>query len=93
MTEKTRLIRNLYWNQSADIKIGNEKSKEVEIQRGARQGCVLSPDLFSLYSENIMEEIKDIEGIKIGVENIRRNKDRGENIRRNKDGRGKHKKE
>ena len=42
----------------------------MEIQRGARQGCVLSPDLFSLYSENIMEEIKDIEGIKIRGENI-----------------------
>ena len=65
-----RLIRNLYWNQSAEIKIGNEKSKKVEVQRGVRQGCVLSPDLFSLYSEKIMEEIKDIEGIMIGGENI-----------------------
>ena len=45
-------------------------SKYVEIKRGVRQGCVLSPDLFLLYSEIIMREIKDIDGIKVNGENI-----------------------
>ena len=30
------------------------------------QGCVLSPDLFSLYSENILSTVQDLEGVQIG---------------------------
>ena len=58
-----RLIRNLYWNQKAAIKIGDQISNYVDIKRGVRQGCVLSPDLFSLYSEKILRGIKDMKGI------------------------------
>ena len=35
-----------------------------------RQGCVLSPDLFALYGENILQEIEDLEGIIVGGVNI-----------------------
>ena len=65
-----RIIKNLYWNQTAKVKIGDNLSKEVEVQRGARQGCVLSPDMFTLYSEEVMSELKELEGIRIGGENI-----------------------
>ena len=61
-----RVIQDLYWRQQAAIKI----DKDVEIKRGVRQGCVLSPDLFLLYSEINMREIKDIDGIKVNGENI-----------------------
>ena len=60
----------MYWNQTAKVKIGDNLSNEVEIQRGARQGCVLSPDMFTLYSEEVMRELKDMEGIRIGGINI-----------------------
>ena len=40
-----RLIRNLYWDQKAAIRIGDEISNYVNIKIGVRQGCVLSPDL------------------------------------------------
>ena len=35
-----------------------------------RQGCVLSPDLFSLYTQIILEEMSELPGIRIGGRNI-----------------------
>ena len=43
---------------------------EREIKRGVRQGCVMSPDLFSIYGEIIWRSIIAMEGIKVGGENI-----------------------
>ena len=43
-----RMITQLYYNQSAVIKGGNEVSGEAKIRRGVRQGCVLSSMLFKL---------------------------------------------
>ena len=43
-----RLIESLYYDQAAVIRVRNETSHSVEIERGVRQGCVLSPDLFSV---------------------------------------------
>lgn len=51
-----RIITNLYWNQSAQVRIGDQMSDQVEIRRGVRQGCVLSPTLFNIYSEEIFSE-------------------------------------
>ena len=65
-----RLIQNLYWNQKVALKVGDELSEWQEIRRGVRQGCVLSPDLFNIYSKMILRTIEDLEGIKIGGNNI-----------------------
>ena len=46
-----RILRNLYWEQEAAIRVDNEYSEYKSIRRGVRQGCVLSPDLFNIYSE------------------------------------------
>ena len=51
-----RILRNLYWEQTAAIRVDNECSKYSTIQRGVRQGCVMSPDLFNLYSEIILRK-------------------------------------
>ena len=59
-----RIIRNLYWQQTAAIEIENETSIYQPIKRGVRQGCVMSPDLFSIYTEKIMKYIKDMPGIR-----------------------------
>src|SRR5215469_6237659 len=56
-----RIIKNLYWNQKVAVKIDDDESKWQCIKRGIRQGCVMSPDLFNLYSEMIMREIKELE--------------------------------
>ena len=69
-----RMIMNLYWNQKATVQIGEEQTEWVEIKKGVRQGCVLSPDLFNLYSQKMIEELDDLEGVRVcgvNVTNIR----------------------
>jgi len=53
-----RILKNLYWDQMAAISIDGELSEWTQIKRGVRQGCVISPDLFSLYAEVIMRKVK-----------------------------------
>ena len=65
-----RIIKNLYWKQTATVRMDNEVSNFQQIKRGVRQGCVLSLDLFSLYSEMIMHHLEGIPGIQIGGHNI-----------------------
>lgn len=65
-----RVITNLYWQQKACVRIEEETSNQTAIKRGVRQGCVASPSLFSVYTENIFKEIKDLRGINIGGHNI-----------------------
>lgn len=67
------LISKLYWCQSAAIKLEGAISRYMDIKVGVRQGCVLSPELFNLYSENIFQDI-NLPGVNIGgikVNNIR----------------------
>lgn len=70
------LIKSLYWEQSASIRIGDGVTSDIPVKRGVRQGCVLSPLLFNLYSEkvfqNALENLED--GIKVNgkiINNIR----------------------
>jgi len=51
-----RLIIGLYWNQYATVKTPDGKSKRICIRRGVRQGCIISPILFSFYSEYMMKD-------------------------------------
>ena len=61
-----RIIKNLYWSQKAAVRVGDGQSDWIEIMRGVRQGCVMSPDLFALYGELIMRAIREMEGVKMG---------------------------
>ena len=45
-------------------------TEEFQIKKGVRQGCVLSPSLFNLYTEKIFREIEDMEGVNVGGHNI-----------------------
>lgn len=51
-----RLIINLYWKQSAAVRWDGECSRDIKVERGVRQGCVISPILFNLYSEFMIRE-------------------------------------
>ena len=50
----TSLLRNLYADQEATIRTGIGTTDWFQIGKGVRQGCILSPCLFSLYAEYIM---------------------------------------
>ena len=52
-----RIIKNLYRNQGAAIRIKNQIGEYQSNKRGVRQKCVLSPDLFLLYSTIILRII------------------------------------
>ena len=50
----TCLLRNLYAGQEATVRTGHGKTDWFQIEKGVRQGCILSPCLFNLCAEYIM---------------------------------------
>ena len=68
----TCLLRNLYVGQKAIARTLYETIDWFRIEKGVRQGCLLSC-LFNLYAEHIMRKVVLDElqtGIKIGGRNI-----------------------
>ena len=51
----TCLLRNLYAGQEATVRIKQETMDWFQIGKGVHQGCILSPCLFTLYADYIME--------------------------------------
>ena len=49
------------------VKYENNYTQEVPTQRGVRQGCILSPILLNIYSEEIFNQISEITNIGIQV--------------------------
>ena len=54
-----RLIKTLYLNQEAAVRVDGETSEWFKVGKGVRQGCILSPYLFNIYAENIMRNFRD----------------------------------
>ncbi|GFN87583.1 endonuclease-reverse transcriptase [Plakobranchus ocellatus] len=65
-----RVIRNLYWDQTASVRIEGEHSDFKPIKRGVRQGCVMSSGLFNLHSAITLRNLEGISGLKINGENL-----------------------
>ena len=69
----TCLLRNLYTGQETTVRIGHRTTDWFQIGKGVIQGCVLSPCLFNLYADYIMQNAGLDEaqaGIKIAGRNI-----------------------
>ena len=69
----TCLLRNLYAGQQATIITGHRTTDRFQIGTGVCQGCILSPCLFNLYAEYIMQNASLDEAqaaIKIAGRNI-----------------------
>ena len=69
----TCLLRNLYAGQEATVRTRHGTTDWFHIGEGVRQGCILSPCLFNLYAEYIMQNAGLNEaqaGIKIAGRNI-----------------------
>ena len=69
----TCLLRNLYAGKEATVRIERVTIDKFQIGKGVRQGCILSPCLFNLHAEYIMQNARLDEaqaGIKIAGRNI-----------------------
>jgi hypothetical protein len=66
------LIRSLYSKQEATVRTVYGNTEWFEVGKGVRQGCILSPYLFNMYSEYILRRVGLAEstGIKIGGRTI-----------------------
>ena len=69
----TCFLRNLYVGQEATVRTGYGTTDWLQIGKGVRQGCILSPCLFNLYAEYIMRNagLDDAQaGFKVAGRNI-----------------------
>ena len=53
----TCLLRNLYAGQEATVRTGHGTTDWFQIGKGVCQDCILSPCLFNLYAEYIMQNV------------------------------------
>ena len=68
----TCLSRNLYAGEEATVRTGHGTTDWFQIEKGVRQGGILSPCLFNLYAEYIMKNA-GLEEAQAGIKTARRN--------------------
>ena len=71
----TCLLRNLYSGQEAAVRTGHGTMDWFKIGKGVPQGCILSPCLFNLYAEYILQSAR-LDEAKAGIKVSRRNIDK-----------------
>ena len=51
-------ITSIYFSSLAHVRVKRDESKQFMINRGIRQGCIMSPWLFNVYMDAVMKEVK-----------------------------------
>ena len=65
------LIECIYKQSTCSVMVNGKISDWFDVLIGVRQGCLLSPGLFNLFLEFVMEDVKKLEGgLKMGNMNI-----------------------
>ena len=54
----TNLIINLYQEQLAAVRLESGLTDWFPVKRGVRQGCILTPPIFSMKTETIMRKVE-----------------------------------
>ena len=65
-------LRNLYVGQEATAKTRHGTTDWFKSEKGVRQSCILSPCLFKLYAEYIMQNAR-LDESQVGIKIARRN--------------------
>ena len=68
----TYLLRNLYAGQETTVRTGHETMDWFKIWKGVRQDCILSPCLFNVYAEYILQNVR-LDVSQAGIKTARRN--------------------
>ena len=53
------IINSMYTSNKCKIRVGQKLSPEISVEKGVRQGCVLSPTLFNLFLSDFEPFIKE----------------------------------
>ena len=68
----TCLLRNLYAGQAATVRTGHGTTDWFQIRKGVPESCILSPCLFNLYTEYIIQN-SGLDEAQAGIKIARRN--------------------
>jgi endonuclease/exonuclease/phosphatase family metal-dependent hydrolase len=62
-----RVLQQMYRRVQSCVRVGEQTTEWFEVDVGVRQGCVLSPVLFSLFIDGLAEEVIKVgEGVEVG---------------------------
>ena len=55
-----RCLIYMYEEQTGHVTLGGRKSTSFQITNGTRQGSVISPALFSVYLDDLLQELRNL---------------------------------
>ena len=68
-----RVIKEMYGVVQSSVLVGDEQTEMFDLHTGVRQGCVMSPVLFSFFINGLAREIKEKRGVCVGNTGVKVN--------------------